>query len=377
MRIGVPKEIKDQENRVGLTPSSVHELTARNHEVYVEQHAGDSSGFCEESYRLAGATILPSAEEVFEVADLIVKVKEPQPEECKRLKEDQILFTFLHLAPDPIQAELLIRSGCTAIAYETVTDEQKSLPLLTPMSEIAGRFSIQAGAHCLEKSQGGRGMLLGGVPGVAPASVVILGGGVAGTEALRVALGMGASVTVLDKSLKRLRELETQFSGRMITSYASRDNVEQWVVMADLVVGAVLIPGATAPKVVTRAMIQKMNKGSVIVDVSIDQGGCFETSRPTTHSSPTFIDEGVVHYCVGNMTGAVPLTATLALNNATLPYVCLLADKGYRQACKENPFLRKGMNVCNGRITHPAVAEALKIPYTSAESMLDVLSTQV
>jgi alanine dehydrogenase len=301
---------------------------------------------------------------------MIVKVKEPQPEECKQLRSEQILFTFLHLAPDPAQAELLLESDCVAIAYETVTDAEGKLPLLTPMSEIAGRLSIQAGAHCLEKSQGGRGILLGGVPGVAPAKVTVLGGGVSGTQAVNIALGMGASVVVFDKSIKRLRELDNLFQGRIITSYANEDNIKEQVIDSDLVIGAVLVPGAEAPKIVTREMVAKMRQGSVLVDISIDQGGCFETSHPTTYSNPTYIENGIVHYCVTNMPGGVPLTSTIALNNATLPFVCLLADKGYRQACLDNPYLRQGLNVTLGKITYAAVAKALHKSYTPAEAVL-------
>lgn len=370
MRIGVPKEIKNHEYRVGLIPSSVRELVARGHDILVETQAGAAIGFSDEIYREAGATIVSTAEEVFRTVEMIVKVKEPQPEECKRLREDQILFAFLHLAPDPLQTELLMQSGATAIAYETVTDEQGGLPLLTPMSEIAGRLSIQAGAHCLEKSEGGRGILLGSVPGVPPAEVVILGGGAAGSQALNVALGMGASVVVFDISLKRLHELDTQFSGKMVTRYANSEDIEAAVKNADLIVGAVLIPGGSAPKLITRETLRKMRQGAVMVDISIDQGGCFASSRPTTHSHPTYIEEGVVHYCVTNMPGAVPLTSTLALNNTTLPFVTLLADKGYVAACLENPYLKAGLNVCQGKITHKKVAEALNLPYTPADSLL-------
>lgn len=373
MRIGLLKEIKNHEYRVGLTPASVRELVARGHEVLVEQHAGLGIGFDDEVYRLSGAIIVSERDEIFEKAEMIVKVKEPQPEECKRLKEDQILFTFLHLAPDPLQAELLMKSGCVAIAYETVTDEFGGLPLLTPMSEIAGRLSIQAGAHCLEKSQGGRGMLLGGVPGVPKALVVIIGGGVVGSQALNVALGMGASVTILDKSLRRLRELDALYQGKITTCYASAENIERWVIHADLVIGAVLIPGGQTPKLVNRSTLRKMHPGAVLVDVSIDQGGCFETSRPTTHSSPTYVEEGIVHYCVSNMPGAVPLTSTIALNNATFPFVCLLADKGYRKALQDNPYLRQGLNVCQGKIAHKAVAAALKKTFSSPEAILSAI----
>lgn len=370
MRIGVPKEIKDQEYRVGLIPSSVRELAKRGHEIFVQTHAGESLGFSDDIYRGTGANIIKTAEELYSSVDMIVKVKEPQPLECKLLKKEQILFAFLHLAADPQQAELLLQSGATAIACETVTDEQGGLPLLTPMSEIAGRLSVQAGAYCLEKKQGGRGILLGGVPGVAPSKIVIIGGGAVGSQALEVALGMGASVTLLDNSLKRLRELDNLFSGKLATRYANSESIEEAIIDADLVIGAVLIPGAQTPKLLSREMLRKMRPGSVVVDVSIDQGGCFETSRPTTHTHPTFIEEGIVHYCVTNMPGAVPLTSSLALNNVTLPYVCLLADKGYRQACLDNPYLMQGLNVCEGKITYKKVAEALNLPYTPVDSML-------
>jgi alanine dehydrogenase len=375
MRIGVPKEIKDQEYRVGMTPGSVQELTSRGHKIFVQQKAGAGIGFFDETYRLAGAEIVETAEEVYALADMIVKVKEPQPEECKRLKEGQLIFGYLHLAPDPLQAELLLSSGCVAIAYETVTDERGGLPLLTPASEVAGRLSIQAGAYCLEKPQGGRGVLLGGVPGVPPAKVVIIGGGVSGTEALKVALGMGANVTLFDVSLRRLRELDNFFSGRgrLTTCYSQVQMIAEAVANADLVVGAVLIPGAVAPKLVTREMLRKMHPGSVIVDLSIDQGGCFETSRPTTHSNPTYVEEGVVHYCVTNMPGGVPHTSTIALNNATLPFIIALAERGYRAACLENIHLRQGLNICNGKVTHQIVAEALQRPYTPAEVALSAL----
>lgn len=370
MQIGVPKEIKEQEYRVGLTPGSVRELTNRGHTILVEHNAGSEIGFSDEAYHSAGAKIVENADEIFALADMVVKVKEPQPQECKKLKEGQLLFTYLHLAPDPVQAELLLASGCVAIAYETVTDEQGGLPLLTPMSEIAGRLSIQAGAHCLEKTQGGHGVLLGGVAGVPCAKVVVLGGGMVGTQALRVAVGMGAEVVVLDKSLKRLRELEFLFDGKILTAYANTEALETHLKTADLVVGAVLVPGAAAPKLVSRALLSQMRPGTVIVDVSIDQGGCFETSRATTHAKPVFVEEGVVHYCVANMPAGVPRTSTLALNNATLPYIVTLAEKGYRTACLENPHLLRGLNICTGKLTHPAVAAALGKTCTPAEVAL-------
>jgi len=363
MRIGVPKEIKEQEYRVGMTPASVRELTSRGHQVVVEQDAGQGIGFTNEMYQLVGAEVINNAEEIYATADMIVKVKEPQAAECKRLKEGQVLFTFLHLAPDPKLADCLLASNCIAIACETVTDEQGGLPLLTPMSEVAGRLSVQAGAHYLEKAQGGRGILLGGVPGVDPANVVILGGGSVGTQALRVAIGMGAKVTVLDQSLKRLRELDAVFDGRLTTVFASTGNIEEYVVAADLVIGAVLIPGAPTPKLVTREHLRRMHPGSVVVDVSIDQGGCFETSHPTTHSKPIFVEESIIHYCVSNMPGGVPRTSTIALNNATLPFILALAERGYRTACLENKHLLNGVNVCGGKITHPTVATALHKPY--------------
>lgn len=364
MRIGVPKEIKEQEYRVGMTPGSVQELTNRGHTVLVQQGAGVEAGFLDEAYHLAGAILVATAGEIFGTTELIIKVKEPQPQECKQLRKDQVIFTYLHLAPDPIQAELLLASGCIAIAYETVTDDQGGLPLLMPMSEVAGRLSVQAGAHCLEKTQGGRGVLLGEVAGVPPAKVVILGGGVVGTQALRVALGMGANVVVLDKSLNRLKLLETIFvNSKLTTSLANMEAIEEHISGADLVIGAVLTPGATAPKLLSRAMLHQMRSRSVVVDVSIDQGGCFETSHVTTHASPTFFEEGILHYCVANMPAGVPRTATLALNNATLPFIIALAEKGYRVACVENSHLLKGLNICQGKITHETVALALNKVY--------------
>lgn len=370
MRIGTPREIKVREYRVGLTPAGVRELVAQGHEVWIETGAGAGVGFDDEAYRKLGAQIAAHAEELFARSELIVKVKEPQPEECARLREHHTLFTYLHLAPDPQQARALMASGCTAIAYETVTDAHGGLPLLAPMSEVAGRLSIQAGAHALEKAQGGRGVLLGGVPGVAPAEVLVIGGGVVGSNAARIAIGMGAQVTVMDRSLTRLQQLDDQFGGRLRTLYSTREAIEQALREADLVVGAVLVPGASAPRLVTREQLRQMRRGAVIVDVAIDQGGCFETSRPTTHDSPTYIEEGVVHYCVANMPGAVARTATLALSNATLPFVRALADQGVGAALTADVHLRQGVNVRAGRITHRAVAASLALAYTPAEDTL-------
>ena len=358
MRIGVPKEIKTQEYRVGMTPAGVHEAVRQGHAVQVETGAGAGIGLDDAAYAKAGAHIAGSAEAVFAEAELIVKVKEPQSVECARLRPGQILFTYLHLAPDPVQTQGLLASGCTAVAYETVTDAHGRLPLLAPMSEVAGRMAIQAGARCLEKSQGGSGTLLGGVPGVLPGRVTILGGGVVGTNAARMAVGMGAQVTVLDRALERLRELDDLFQGRLLTRFATLEAIEEEALAADLIVGAVLIPGATAPKLIPRAWLAALKPGSVLVDVSIDQGGCFETSRPTTHTDPIYTVDGVVHYCVANMPGAVARTSTFALNNATLPYVLQLADRGLA-ALRDDPYLRAGLNVHQGRITYPAVADAL------------------
>ena len=370
MRIGVPKEIKTHEYRVGLVPASIRELVLHGHEVVVQSAAGSGIGFDDDAYRAAGAGIVDSAEAVFRQADMIVKVKEPQPQECRMLREGQVLFTYLHLAADPDQARALMKSGCVAIAYETVTDDGGGLPLLAPMSEVAGRMSIQVGAHCLEKEQGGLGVLLGGVPGVSAAKVVIIGGGVAGTNAARMAMGLEAHVIVIDKSLKRLYELDLQFGAKLHTMFATTDAIEQHVIAADLVVGAVLVPGAAAPKLVSREMVRGMRRGSVMVDISIDQGGCFETSRPTTHADPTYVAEGVVHYCVTNMPGAVARTSTFALNNATLPFTLALADKGYRRALQDNLHLRNGLNVERGRITHKAVAHDLGLDYRPTEEAL-------
>lgn len=359
MLIGVPKEIKNHEYRVGLTPASVRELIENKHEVVVEKSAGVGIGVEDEEYISAGAKILDTPEEIFAQSDMIVKVKEPQPNECKMLREGQILFTYLHLAADPKQCELLEESGCVAIAYETVTDDRGGLPLLSPMSEVAGRMSIQAGAHCLEKNKGGRGMLLGGVPGVPPSKVVVIGGGVVGTNAARMAMGLEARVIVIDKSLNRLKELDLQFGSKLTTVYATKEEIEKNVLNADLVIGAVLVPGDAAPKLVNRNMLKEMKKGSVVVDVAIDQGGCFETSRPTTHQDPTYIIDDVVHYCVANMPGAVARTSTFALNNATLPYCLAIANKGYKKALKDDVHLLRGLNVAFGKITHKAVTNAL------------------
>lgn len=370
MKIGVPKEIKNHEYRVGLAPRTARELIVQGHTVIVQSGAGNGIGVTDEDYISAGAVIAPTAQEVFAQAEMIVKVKEPQPEECRLLRDGQVIFTYLHLAPDPEQAKLLCASGCIAIAYETVTDDQGGLPLLSPMSEVAGRMSIQAGAHCLEKAQQGRGVLLGGVPGVEAGHVVVLGGGVVGTNAVRMAMGMEAQVTVLDRSLRRLKDLDLQFGSKLNTVYATVGAIEHYVLDADLVVGAVLVAGAAAPKLVTRELLSRMQPGSVIIDVAIDQGGCFETSRPTTHTDPTYIIDGVVHYCVTNMPGAVPRTATFALNNATLPFISELANKGYKAALLENPHLLNGLNVYRGQLTHLAVARDLQQNYLPATEAL-------
>jgi len=359
MKLGVPKEIKTEEYRVGLTPFSVHELVANGHEVFIERGAGQRINFFDENYEEAGATVLDTNEEIFNSAEMIIKVKEPQPSEYSLLRENQILFTYLHLAADPKQAKALINSGCLAFAYETVTASDGGLPLLSPMSQVAGRLSIQAGAHCLEKPNGGSGLLLGGVPGVYPGKVVVIGGGVVGTNAVRMAMGKEAHVIVLDKSLHRLQELDFQFGGRLNTAYSTRASIEEYVSSADLVVGAVLIPGRAAPKLVTREMIKKMKPGSVVVDVAIDQGGCFATSEPTTHANPTFVIDDVVHYCVANMPGAVPRTSTLALNNATLPFIIDLANQGYQKALTNNPHLINGLNIASGHVTHEGIASEL------------------
>src|SRR5437667_6975856 len=366
MLVGVPKEVKSFESRVGLVPGSVRELVHHGHKVVVESGAGAGIGFDDSAYENAGAEILTRAADVFAAAELIVKVKEPQPEEVQGLREDQVLFTYLHLAADRALAEGLLRSGAVAIGYETVTDRAGGLPLLAPMSEVPGRMSVQVGAHCLEKEQGGMGILLGGVPGVAAAKVVILGGGVSGTNAARVAMGMEAYVTVIDRSLPRLYELDMQFGSQLHTLFSTVETIEREVAAADLVVGAVLVPGAAAPKLVSREMVRSMKPGSVIVDISIDQGGCIETSRPTTHVAPTFIEEGVVHYCVTNMPAAVARTSAVALNNATLPFALAIADRGWERALAEDPHLRNGLNIWRGQVTHPAVARDLDLPLTAS-----------
>jgi alanine dehydrogenase len=367
MRIGVPREIKVHEYRVGLVPAGVRELVGAGHEVLVETGAGNGIGVDDAQFRAAGAAIAPSAAEVFARADMVVKVKEPQPAECALLRKDQLLFTYLHLAADPVQAQGLIKSGATAIAYETVTAPNGSLPLLTPMSEVAGRMSIQVGAASLQKANGGFGVLLGGVPGVAPAKVVILGGGVSGTHAAEMAVGLRADVTVVDRSVNRLRELSAIFGSSVRTIYSTTAEIERLVRDADLVVGAVLVAGAAAPKLITRAMVKTMKPGAVLVDISIDQGGCFETSHATTHAEPTFVVDGVIHYCVANMPGAVPRTSTFALTNATLPYVRALADLGWQAALRRDAGLAAGLNVHAGHITLEVVARALGLtarPYT-------------
>lgn len=371
MLIGVPKEVKVHEYRVGLTPYSVRELVSHGHEVVVETHAGAALGFTDDEYRIEGAEVLATAADVYAKAEMIVKVKEPQPSEFGMIRENQILFTYLHLAPDPAQAKALLESGCVAIAYETVTSHQGGLPLLSPMSQVAGRLAVQAGAHCLEKPQGGRGVLLGGVPGVAPANVVVIGGGVVGTNSVRMAMGLEANVTVLDKSLPRLQQLDFQFGCRLNTIYATQASIEQYVLEADLVVGAVLVAGASAPQIVSRELLTQMKPGSVMVDVSIDQGGCFESSRPTTHNEPTYVESGVVHYCVTNMPGAVPYTSTKALNNATLPFVLDIANKGYKRALMEDRHLMNGLNIHIGHVTHEAVASDLGLDYFEAVTFLE------
>jgi alanine dehydrogenase len=372
MRIGVPKEIKVLENRVGLTPESVREVVAHGHEVVVEHDAAQAIGMSDDDYRRAGAKVVASAHDVFDAAEMIVKVKEPQAGERRMLRPGQVLFTYLHLAPDPEQAADLLESGAVCIAYETVTSPSGGLPLLAPMSEVAGRMAIQAGAYYLEKAHGGKGVLLGGVPGVDPAKVVVLGGGVVGTHAIHIALGMGAEVWVLDRSVDVLRRLWTQFGRPLNTVFSTHDAIERHVTNADLVIGGVLIPGASSPKLVSAALVRRMSAGSVVVDVAIDQGGCFETSRPTTHAEPTYVVDGIVHYCVANMPGGVPRTSTFALNNATLPYVLELAGKGWKKALTDDAHLRDGLNIAFGRITYRAVAEALELRqcYASAESML-------
>ena len=370
MRIGVPKEIKNHEYRVGLTPASVRELARRGHRLVVQRDAGTAIGLSDDAYRNAGAEVVETADEVFASAELIVKVKEPQPQECALLRPAQAIFTYLHLAPDRHQTELLRASGATAIAYETVTDAAGGLPLLVPMSEVAGRMSIQAGAAHLEKSKGGAGVLLGGVPGVPAGRVTILGGGVVGYNAALTAVGIGAQVTIVNRSLERLRWLDSHFAGRVRTVHSTAEAIETALSDADLIIGAVLIPGAATPRLVTRTQLKMIRPGSVLVDVSIDQGGCFETSRPTTHADPTYVVDGIVHYCVANMPGAVARTSTFALNNATLPFVLAMADKGIRQALLDDPHLLAGLNVHGGEITCQPVAEALGMNYVGARQAL-------
>jgi len=359
MLIGVPKEIKAQEFRVGMTPAGVRELVSAGHAVLIESGAGTAIGLSDDLYRNAGATVVENAEQVFAESDMIVKVKEPQPQECRQLRPGQVLFTYLHLAADPEQAQLLMESGATCIAYETITSPQGGLPLLAPMSLVAGRLSVQAGAHHMEIHQGGNGMLLGGVPGVAAAKVLVLGGGVVGSSAIRVALGMGADVTVLDRSVARLGELDEQYRGQLRTVYSTAEAVEEHACQADLIIGAVLIPGASAPKLITGDMLKQFKPGTVMVDVAIDQGGCFETSKPTTHAEPTYTIDNVVHYCVANMPGAVAKTSTMALTNATLPYVLRLANETPDAALSQDSHFAAGINITEGKIVHPAVAEAL------------------
>ena len=370
MLIGVPKEIKNHEYRIGLTPAAVNELVVNGQEVVVENNGGKAIGFSNDQYLKAGARIADTAEEIFATADMIVKVKEPQPQECKMLREGQILYTYLHLAPDPQQTELLVASGATCIAYETVTDSKGALPLLAPMSEVAGRMSIQAGAHHLEKAQGGSGVLLGGVPGVTPGKVMVIGGGVVGTNAAKMAVGMGADVTILDRSLTRLRELDDIFGNSVKTAFSTADAIDHYSASADVIIGGVLIPGATAPKLIRKEHLTNMREGSVIVDVAIDQGGCFATSHATTHHDPTYVIDGVIHYCVANMPGGVARTSTMALNNATLPFALAIANKGAKQAMLDDPHLLNGLNVHQGKVTYAAVSEVLNYEFHAAAKAL-------
>jgi alanine dehydrogenase len=370
MLVGVPKEIKNHEYRVGLTPASVHELTLRNHQVLVQKNAGTAIGLTDEQYAAAGAVLVDTPQEIFARAHMIVKVKEPQPQECALLREGQILYTYLHLAPDPQQTAALVRSGAVCIAYETITGPGGGLPLLAPMSEVAGRMAIQAGAAHLEKSKGGMGLLLGGVPGVEAGHVVVIGAGVVGTNAVQMAVGIGARVTVLDKNVDRLRLLDLVFGNRIATRYSNAHTIEESVLSADLLIGGVLVPGAAAPKLVSRDMISRMKPGAVVVDVAIDQGGCFETSHPTTHAEPTYMVDGVVHYCVANMPGAVARTSTFALNSATIGHAVALADKGWQQALKDSVHLRNGLNVCEGKVTYEAVAHGLGYDYVPPDLLL-------
>jgi alanine dehydrogenase len=370
MLIGVPKEIKNHEYRVGMTPAGVYELIRHGHEILIETNAGLAIGCTDDDYISAGAKIAKTADEIYATAAMIVKVKEPQANECKMLRPGQLLFTYLHLAPDPEQTKHLLESDCIAIAYETVTDDLGGLPLLAPMSEVAGRLAIQAGAHALERHKGGCGVLLGGVPGIKPANVIVIGGGVVGVNAARMAAGLGADVTVFDRNLTVLKKIDNDFNGRIKTIYSNHMNLEKAISYAHLIIGAVLIPGASAPKLVTRSMLKQMKKGAVLVDVAIDQGGCFETSMPTTHQNPTYIVDDIVHYCVANMPGAVARTATLALTNATLPFIVELANKGWRHAVQSNQHLLNGVNICLGNVTYYAVARDLGYNYVNPSSLL-------
>jgi alanine dehydrogenase len=370
MRIGVPKEIKVHEYRVGLVPAAVRELVDAGHQVLVETNAASGIGFTDADYKRVGASVAASADDVFATSEMVVKVKEPQPQECARLRSGQVLFTYLHLAADKAQTEALVKSGATCIAYETVSAPDGTLPLLTPMSEVAGRMSVQVGAYCLQKANGGRGVLLGGVPGVAAAKVVVLGGGVSGTHAVEMAVGFRADVTVVDRSVRRLRELSSIFGATLRTEYSTQEAVDALVIDADLVIGAVLIVGAAAPKLVTRDMVRRMKPGAVLVDISIDQGGCFETSRPTTHADPTYVVDDVIHYCVTNMPGAVPRTSTFALNNATLPFARKLADLGWKDALRADPHLANGLNVHAGHVTNAAVARDLGYEFAPVAGFL-------
>lgn len=370
MKIGVPKEIKNHEYRVGLSPASAKELISHGHEITIETGAAAGIGLMDDDYKNVGVNIASSAEAIFAENDMIIKVKEPQPNECSQLNKGQLLFTYLHLAPDPKQTAALLESGVTAVAYETVTGPDNSLPLLAPMSEVAGRLSAQAGAHCLERAQGGSGVLMGGVPGTEPANVFVIGGGVVGQNAAYIAKGMGANVTIVDRSIPRLRQLDVEFAGRVNCLYSTKEAIESGCAEADLVIGAVLVPGANAPKLVTKEIIKSMKSGSVVVDVAIDQGGCLETAHATTHQDPTYVVDNVVHYCVANMPGAVPKTSTYALNNATLPFALSMANQGWRKAMQQDPHLLNGLNVHEGKLTYAAVAEAQGLDYLEASSII-------
>lgn len=370
MKIGVPKEIKNHEYRVGLSPASAKELITHGHQVSIETGAAAGIGLSDDAYTNVGASIVGSAEAIFAENEMIIKVKEPQSNECKQLSKGQLLFTYLHLAPDPEQTQLLLESGVTAVAYETVTGPGNSLPLLAPMSEVAGRLAAQAGAHCLERAQGGCGVLMGGVPGTEPAKVLVLGGGVVGQNAAYISRGMGANVTILDRSIPRLRQLDVEFGGRANCVYSTKEAIERYAAESDLVIGAVLVPGANAPKLITREIIANMKPGAVVVDVAIDQGGCFETSKATTHQDPTFVVDGVVHYCVANMPGAVPQTSTYALNNATLPFSLSMANQGWKQAMQQDANLLAGLNVHEGTLTYEAVAQAQGLEFVDPRSVI-------